>query len=67
MGLLWGFLVGCFAYFVYHRLTRHMTVSKNHLFSSHYTGTGYDKKDVNVPLTVLCFTLLFALIKTTMI
>ena len=44
-----------------------MTVSKNHLFSSHYTGTGYDKKDVNVPLTVLCFTLLFALIKATLI
>ena len=67
VGLLWGSLVGCFAYYVYFRLTRHMTISRNHLFSSHYTATGYDKKEVNVPLTVLSFTLLFALIKATLI
>lgn len=67
VGLFWGTLVGCFAYYVYHRLTRHMVVSRTHLFSLHHTATGYDKSEVNVPLTVLTFTLVFALIKATFI
>lgn len=67
VGLLWGGLVGSFAYYVYYRLTRHMVVSKTRLFSSHYTATGFDKQNVNIPLCVLTFTIVFALIKATII
>ena len=67
VGLLWGGLVGSFAYYVYYRLTRNMVVSKTRLFSSHYTATGFDKKNVNTPLCVLTFTIVFALIKATII
>lgn len=67
VGLLWGGLVGSFAYYVYYRLTRNMVVSKTRLFSSHYTATGFDKQNVNIPLCVLTFTIVFALIKATII
>jgi undecaprenyl-diphosphatase len=67
VGLIWGSLVGSFAYFVYYRLTRQMVVNKTHLFSSHYTATGFDKNKVNVPVCILVFTLVFALIKATII
>jgi hypothetical protein len=42
-------------------------VSKTRLFSSHYTATGFDKQNVNIPLCVLTFTIVFALIKATII
>jgi undecaprenyl-diphosphatase len=62
VGLLWGSIVGTFAYYVYYRLTRGMT-SQRHFISTKYTSTGYEREDCNIPVAVLVFTLLYALIR----
>ena len=62
VGLTWGFIVGSFAYYVYYRLTRRMT-SQRHFISTKYTSTGYERSDCDIPVGVLVFTLLYALIK----
>jgi undecaprenyl-diphosphatase len=63
VGLTWGFLVGTFVYYVFFRLTRNMA-SGRRLISSQYTSTGYQLKDCDIPVAVLVFTLVFALIKS---
>lgn len=63
VGLTWGFLVGTIVYFLFYRLTRNMT-SGRRLISSQYTSTGYQHKDCDIPVVVLVFTLVFALIKS---
>lgn len=63
VGLTWGFLVGTSVYFLFHRLTRNMT-SGRRLVSSQYTSTGYHRKDCDIPVVVLVFTLVFTLIKS---
>ena len=62
VGLTWGFIVGTFAYYVYYRLTRKMT-SQRHFISTKYTSTGYERSHCDIPITVLVFTLIYALIK----
>ena len=62
VGLLWGSIVGTFAYYVFYRLTRRMT-SQQHFISTKYTSTGYERADCDIPVAVLVFTLLYALIK----
>lgn len=63
VGLTWGFLVGTFVYFLFYRLTRNMT-SGRRLISSQYTSTGYQRKDCDIPVVILVFTLIFTLIKS---
>lgn len=66
VGLTWGFIVGSSVYFLYYRLTRRMT-SGRRLISSQYTATGYLRTDCNIPVAVLSFTLVYALIKSCII
>lgn len=63
VGLTWGFLVGSGVYYLFYRLTRKMA-SGRRLISSQYTITGYLRSDCNIPIAVLSFTLVFALIKS---
>ena len=63
VGLTWGLIVGTFAYYFYYRLTRKIT-SQQHFISTKYTSTGYERADCNIPVAVLVFTLLYALIKS---
>lgn len=66
VGLLWGGLVGSTVYFLYYRLSRNMT-SRRRFISSQYTSTGFQRSDCDVPVAVLVFTLVFALIKSCLI
>ena len=66
VGLLWGGLVGSAVYFLYYRLSRNMT-SRRRFISSQYTSTGFQRSDCDVPVAVLVFTLVFALIKSCLI
>ena len=63
VGLTWGFIVGSGVYYLYYRLTRQMN-SGRRLISSQYTATGYQRSDADIPVAVLVFTLLYALIKS---
>lgn len=63
VGLTWGFIVGTAVYYLYYRLTRSMNSGRK-LISSQYTQTGYQRADADIPVVVLVFTLLYALIKS---
>ena len=62
IGLCWGALTGTFVYWLYWQVLRRMSTVKNYT-SSHYTTTGYQRSDVDVPVSVLIFTLLYALLR----
>ena len=66
VGLTWGFIVGSSVYYLFYRLTRKMS-SGRRLISSQYTSTGYLRSDCNIPIAVLSFTLVYALIKSCII
>lgn len=66
VGLTWGFLVGSFAYFLFYRATRRLTSAKNRFVSSKYTSMGYQRADCDIPVAVLVFTLVYALIRATL-
>lgn len=63
VGLMWGFIVGSGVYYLYYRLTRRMSSGRK-LISSQYTSTGYQRSDGDLPIAVLVFTLIYALIKS---
>ena len=63
VGLTWGLIVGTFVYYLFYRVTRRMTASR-HYISTKYTSTGYERVDSDIPVAVLVFTLLYALIKS---
>ncbi len=65
VGLIWGFIVGTFAYYLCYRVTRRMNSSRRFI-STKYTSTGYERSDCDIPVTVLVFTLLYALIRATL-
>lgn len=64
VGLTWGFIVGTLVYFIFYRATKRLSTSNRHFVSSNYTSTGYQHSDCNIPVAVLVFTLLYALIKS---
>lgn len=66
VGLTWGFIVGTGVYYLFYKLTRNFS-SGRRLVSSQYTATGYQRSDCNIPIAVLSFTLVFALIKSCII
>lgn len=63
VGLLWGGLVGTAVYYLYYRLSRNMS-SRRRYVSSQYTSKGFQRSDCDVPVAVVAFTLVFALIKS---
>lgn len=63
VGLTWGLIVGSFVYYLFYRVTRNMTGPSSRYVSSKYTSTGYVRSDCDIPVAVLVFTLLYALIR----
>ena len=63
VGLTWGLIVGTSVYYFFYRVTRKMAASRNFI-STKYTSTGYERSDCDIPVAVLVFTLLYALIKS---
>lgn len=64
VGLLWGGLTGSFVFWIYRIVTRRYQSGMNFM-STHYTTTGFLRKDIDIPVSVLVFTLIFALFKAT--
>ena len=64
-GLTWGLIVGTFVYYVYYRFTRGMVFGRRYI-STKYTSTGYQRSDCDIPVAVLVFTLVYALIRATL-
>lgn len=62
VGLCWGAITGSVVYWIYLRLTRRLSSGMN-FTSSHFTSTGYLRSDMDIPVCVLVFTIIFALFK----
>ena len=62
IGLLWGGLVGTFVWYFHKRLCLHMELNNSYI-SEQYTKTGYQFSDIDVVISVLVFTLLYAVLK----
>jgi len=63
VGLTWGFIVGTCVYYLYYRVTKRMSITRHRYVTSTYTSTGYQRVDCDIPVAVLVFTLLYALIR----
>ena len=63
VGLTWGLIVGTCVYYLYYRATRRLSTARHRMTSSTFTSTGYQRTDCDIPVAVLVFTLLYALIK----
>lgn len=61
-GLVWGAAVGVGVYYLYLYVCRRLDVRQGFV-SSKYTSTGYQLEDVNVVITVLMFTYIYALLR----
>jgi len=62
VGLCWGAFAGSVAYWLYQRFARHFSTGMN-FTSTHYTKTGYLRSDIDIPVSMLVFTLLYALFR----
>ena len=62
VGLLWGGIVGTAVWLFYRRVERRHSSAANFI-SSQYTATGYQYSDIDVVVSVLLFTLLYALLR----
>lgn len=60
-GLVWGVLTGIFCYFFYTKV-HHRINATQHFISSQYTSTGYSYLDIDVVLSVLTLTVIFAIV-----
>ena len=63
VGILWGGFVGAFVYYIYIKSDLHIKSDFNYI-SSKYTSTGYNQMDIDIVLSVLVVTLLYAIIKS---
>jgi len=61
-GWAFGALTGFLVYLFYHKMYYKISPKLNYI-SSQYTKTGYDYSDVDVVMTVLAFTLVYALFR----
>ena len=62
VGLLWGGLVGTAVWFLHTKLT-HQPMTPANYVSSQYTKTGYQQKHAEIVVSVLLFTIAYALLK----
>lgn len=62
VGLCWGALTGSLVYWLYQWILHRMQTVKVYT-SSHYTSTGYQRNDIDIPVSVLVFTLIYALLR----
>ena len=63
VGLCWGALTGSSVYWLYQQVLRRVSTVKS-FTSSHYTPTGYQRSDIDIPVCILVLTLLYALIRS---
>lgn len=63
-GLVWGFVVGMSIYLVYRFLYKRISTDMNFV-SSQYTSTGYALLDIDIILSVLMLTYMYALMRAT--
>jgi len=61
-GLLWGGLVGTGVWWLHGRIARRWAVSRSFV-SVQYTSAGYQVDDVDVVISVLCFTFVYAILR----
>ena len=61
-GLLWGGLVGTAMWYLHQRVRSALHFSARYI-SSQYTSTGYQLTDVDVVITVLVMTFIYAIIR----
>lgn len=66
IGILWGCVVAVLVYWFYFRTYRRISPALNYV-SSQYTVTGYNQGDIDMVLTVLMFTYLYAVVRTVVI
>lgn len=62
VGLLWGGIVGSFMFLVYRKINVASYSDKNFI-STQYTSTGFTRDDCIVPINVLLFTFLYAIVR----
>ena len=63
-GLVWGFVVGMSVYLFYRFLYKRISTDMNFV-SSQYTSTGYALLDIDIILSVLMLTYMYALLRAT--
>ncbi len=61
-GLLWGGTVGCVVYILYHKINTRIATGMKFI-SSQYTSTGYLYTDIDVVISVLAYTFMYALFR----
>lgn len=61
-GLLWGGFVGSMVYYFYYRVKQRFHIGMQ-LTSAQYTATGYQRRDADIVVSVLVFTLLYVLFR----
>jgi undecaprenyl-diphosphatase len=62
VGLIWGSVVGTSVWFFHKKMSERLSCSGNYV-SEQYTSTGYMTQDVDVVISVLVFTLIFAILR----
>ena len=62
VGLLWGGTVGFLVWLLYTKVTRQWSARRNFV-SEQYTSTGYQLIDVDVVISVLIFTFIYAILR----
>lgn len=62
VGILWGAAVGSGVYYLYGRVCRRLGISWAFI-SGKYTSSGYQKSDLNIVITILMFTYIYALLR----
>jgi len=62
VGLLWGSIVGTVVWLLYNKVERQTMAPANYV-SSHYTKTGFQRSHADIPVCVLAFTFIYALIR----
>jgi len=63
VGLLWGGIVGVSVWFLFTKLEKKAETPMNFI-SNHYTKTGYQHEHVEIPVCVMAFTLIYAIVKS---
>lgn len=62
VGLCWGGITGTMVYWLYYQVKKRICVKMKYT-SNYYTSTGYQRSDINIPIAVLVYSLLFSLIR----
>lgn len=62
VGLIWGGIVGVGVYLLFERVNRRLSTGMTFI-STQYTTTGYQQREIDIVVSVLLFTLVYAIIR----